>query len=324
VDLPVKPSTTAAVVTSLCAVACAESHELPRGQLMVALSTDMSVPKDLDELRFQVFRADGSGLPERQIPILPAEPAPFGKPLPGTLAIVPSDVGGQQLRIVVSARRLDPSSGSEPSRVVREASVELPTDRAALLRMRLAWLCTGIVEPVEGTDDGFRSACGAGQTCVAGSCRPAAVDSEMLPDYAAAAVFGGGDAAGESSRCLDMQTCFAGARVDAPDSDDCSVPLPSGADRAQLNVALVLGPHGDGHCLGTSDGTATDNCYVPLDDDPDEGFHVERRRIVLPRAACDKPGVLGVAASTRCPTKDASVPVCGPWTGWPEQSELRP
>ncbi|HYP88708.1 MAG TPA: hypothetical protein VEQ59_11155, partial [Polyangiaceae bacterium] len=173
---------------------CSSGETKPRGQLIIALSTDMSVTKDMDEVRVQVFRADGTALPDRQIPVLPAEPAPFGKPLPGTLAIVPPDAGGQQLLIRVSARHLDPRTNVKLTRVVREAVVKVPTDRTAMLRMPLRWLCDGRVKPIAGSDDdSYSSDCDKDETCIAGECVPAEVDANALPDYTPEQVFGGGD-----------------------------------------------------------------------------------------------------------------------------------
>src|SRR6478752_5358769 len=301
------------------AASCSSGETKPRGQLIIALSTDMSVTKDMDEVRVQVFREDGTALPDRQIPVLPAEPAPFGKPLPGTIAIVPPDAGGQQLLVRVSARHLDPSSNVKVTRIVREAVVKVPTDRIAMLRMPLRWLCDGQVKAVKGSDDdSFTSDCGENETCVAGACVPSEVDADALPDCAAEQVFGGGDESGRGGSCMNVEQCFAGTAIATPD-DDCTVPLPGGAKSSELNVALVLEPESDGHCLDSAAGAKKGNCYLPLDGDETEGFHVERRKIVLPEAVCERQHVLGVAVSTTCPTKDLSVPVCGPWTGWSSQ-----
>jgi hypothetical protein len=295
--------------------ACAESTTKERGQLMVAIESNLAVTKDLDEVRVEIFRADGTVLPERQIPILPAEPTPFGKPLPGTLAIVPKDAGGEAVRVRLSARRLDASGGAHETRVVREAIVKIPTDRVALLHMPLNWLCVDEVQTTDG--DHYSSACGSDhETCVAGTCRSADVDANELPDYTPSAVFGGGQPSGDGSHCIDVQACFADTTPVMPDAD-CSVALPVGVDRARLNVALELQPQSDGHCLDSKAGPMSGNCYVPLDSDPAEGFVVDGDRIVLPKAACERKGVAGVAVSTACRTKDLSIPVCGPWTGWP-------
>ncbi|HYP88707.1 MAG TPA: hypothetical protein VEQ59_11150, partial [Polyangiaceae bacterium] len=98
----------------------------------------------------------------------------------------------------------------------------------------------------------------------------------------------------------------------------CSVPLPDGADLGSLNVAMVLPPKTDGHCLpdpltGEKD---AGTCFMPLDHDPDDGFSVDKGRIVLPAAACQRKSVTGIAISQSCKTKELPIPICGPWNGW--------
>jgi len=308
----------ACALASLLVAACSNEVQ-PRGQLMLAISSDMSVTKDMDEVRVEVRRADGTRLPDREIPILPSQPAPFGKPLPGTLAIVPSDAGGQSVHVRLTARHLDTTTGVVESRVVREAIVKVPTDRIAMLRMPLRWLCDGRVER---DGDGFRSACpNENDTCVAGACKSADIDVNSLPEYLNSQVFGGGTPTGKGSQCLDVQSCFANTVVLAADGD-CAVPLPAGANPARLNVALVLPPESDGHCLDDPDkGPGKGTCFMPLDSDESEGFVVRGNRIHLPAAACMRTNVVGVAVSLACNTKDLSIPVCGPWNGWTAQAE---
>jgi len=303
-----------AVLGFTLSAACTDEVR-PRGQLMIAITSDLAVDKDMDEVRVEVKRADGTVLPDRQIPILPTQPAPFGKPLPGTIAIVPSDAGGQAVHVRVAARHSDESTGTKVSRVVREAIVKIPTDRVALLRMPLHFLCDDKVVPDPDLPDSFKSDCGKDETCKAGKCQPAAVDGDELPDYLPSLVFGGGTSSGKGSHCLDARACFAHAPALSPDFSDCSLPLPADVDLARINVALVLPAKSAGHCLDASAGEG-DACYVPLDNDP-EGFSIKGGRIQLPPAACERAGLVGVSVSTACRTKDLSVPVCGPWTGWP-------
>lgn len=301
----------------LLLAACGNELE-PRGQLMIAINSDMSVTKDMDEVRVEVKRADGTSLPDRQIPILPSQPAPFGKPLPGTLAIVPSDAGGESVRVRLTARRLNQDTGLSESRVVREAIVKVPTDRIAMLSMPLRWLCDGQVEAAEG--DSFRSACpDEDDTCVAGACKSAKIEQNLLPDYQPSSVFGGGTPSGEGSKCLDVPYCFAQANVVRP-AEDCSIPLPAAADPSKLNVALALPPESDGHCLDDpKKGAGKGSCYVPLDSDPEEGFWIDGSRIRLPEAACLRTNLVGIATTLACDTKSLSIPVCGPWNGWTAQ-----
>lgn len=288
------------------AVGCA-GHPAERGQLMLALGTDLSVPKDLDEIRVEVGPDSETAVAtQRDFPLLPGEPPPFGKPLPGTLAIVPSNSGGENVSVRVFGQHRDPNTGETATRIVREAVVTIPSDRVATLSMPLDWLCDG---KVERSGDGYRSSCRTGETCVAGSCQRALLANSELPDYHPAAVFGGGSETGEDGYCLDVAACFADAKVSVPDAD-CAVPLPSRAQPYQLNVALVLAADvPDGHCLER-------RCYIPLVSDEEEGFSLHGSTILLPTAACADARVVGVAVSSACRTREPSIPVCGPWTGW--------
>jgi len=266
---------------------------------MLAITTDLAIDKDMNQVHVEVRDKDGLVLDSSDRDIIPTG----DDALPGTLALVPPNSGGQVVHVVVSAKQ----NGKLVPRVLREAIAKVPTDRVALLRMPLHFLCSDLAEP-----------CAENTTCKAGKCVPADVDSDQLPEYTEPAVFGGGDAHGNGSYCLDAQGCFAHSAVLTPKLADCSVPLPKGADPANLNVALVLPPMSDGHCIADDSGTAqAGNCLVPLDDDPDEGFLISGSRIKLPPAACERLSLVGVSVSTACRTKDLSVPVCGPWTGWP-------
>src|SRR5690242_4324035 len=112
----------------------------PRGQIMLALSTDMSIVKDMDEVVVEVFPEDGPGLLFNYALKGKAEDGTLVegvglKPMPGTIAIVPPNSGGQVVRIRVTAKStLD---GADVPRIVREAIVKVPEDRIALLEMPL-------------------------------------------------------------------------------------------------------------------------------------------------------------------------------------------
>jgi hypothetical protein len=294
-------------LTSLCLAgllavgASCSSQDKPRGQLMIAIASDMAIPKDLDQVVVEVLD-DSGNLQRLTYPIKPAE---LGKPMPGTLAVLPTNAGGQHVRV-----RLIAELDTEPptARVVREAEVTIPTDRIAVLPMPLHWLCDG---KTKATDDGsFQSDCPDKQTCVAGDCKPDVFDVRTLADFDETKVFGGGDADGKGGHCIDVPACFASAAVLTPDAS-CSVPTPPGVSTNAINVALVTAS-GDGEC------SADDSrCFVPLDHDPVEGWDFNQNSITLPSIVCDRIAehkLSGVAVSTACTTKDSSVPICGPWT----------
>jgi hypothetical protein len=292
--------------TSLIAAAasCSSEEVKPRGQLMLAISTDLYITKDMNQVGVEVFGTDGSVISARDLDIIPAGDTP----MPGTLAVVPPDAGGQIVRVKVTAKH-QAGANQEP-RVVRQAIVKVPTDRVAMLTMPLHWLCD-----VDSSD----AVCSDAETCKAGVCVPADVDADALPDYSPALVFGGGDEQGRGSECLDVKHCFESAEVlKKPTVDDCSLPVPDGAREASLNVAMVLPPGTDGHCLDdpTTGEKGKGTCFMPFDRDPDDGFTIEKGRIKMPAAACKRKGVTGIAISTICDAKDLSMPICGRWNGW--------
>ncbi|HEX3851245.1 MAG TPA: hypothetical protein VHW01_09795, partial [Polyangiaceae bacterium] len=168
---------------------CAPSAKT-RGQLMIAVATDMSIPKNMDQVVVEVLDEQGN----KQSFDYPVKPSDLGKPMPGTLAIVPPNAGGQTVRVRLIAE-LDMSPAPPTVRVVREAVVKVPTDRVALLPMPLHWLCDGHYQK---NDDGtYQSDCANDmQTCVAGQCVDAVIATETLRDYKPELVFGGGDEQG--------------------------------------------------------------------------------------------------------------------------------
>jgi hypothetical protein len=279
-----------------------------RGQLMIAVSADMSIPKNMNQVVVQVL--DESGFEQKFT--YPIRPENLGHPMPGTLAILPPNAGGQHVRVRVLAQR-DDGLGDPTIRVMREAAVNVPTDRVAMLAMPLRWLCDGKVS--KAADGSLTSDCGKGKTCAAGACVSATVDEKALPAYSPAQVFGGGDERGIGGECMDVQGCFASSVVVTPDGS-CTVAIPSGASVDSLNVAMVLAPGGDGHCVKNPDGSEG-RCFLPLDRDPVEGWHEESGRIQLPPVVCAPETVKkiqAVALTTSCKAKDLSVPLCGPWT----------
>jgi hypothetical protein len=278
----------------------------PRGQLMIAVATDMSIPKNMDQVVVEVLDEQGN----KQTFDYPVKPTDLGKPMPGTLAIVPPNAGGQTVRVRLIAE-LDMSPAPPTVRVVREAVVKVPTDRTALLPMPLHWLCDGHYK--ENDDGTYQSDCADDtQTCVAGQCVDAVIATETLKDYEPQLVFGGGDDQGNGGHCIDIPTCFGASAAAVPDGD-CTLPLADSVDMSSFNVALELAAGSDGECTMA----AVSRCFLPLDSDPVEGWWIDGGRVHLPPAACDVIAhgkALGVATTGMCPTKDPSVPICGRWT----------
>jgi len=281
-----------ALLCALSALACGGKDDL--GSLMLAISTDMYVDKDVSRVDIIVQPEHGPAQ-STQVNLFPALE---GQYLPGTFSIIEGSEPGEFVRVRLVARQFD------RARVVREAALKVPQRRTALLTMPIQWLCDGRVRQ-EGQQS--RSDCDEGYTCIAGSCRLDEVDEALLPSYQSEEVYGGGNATGGGS-CFDTLPCFEQSEQPALDLQSCTLDTPVSDD---LNVAAVLPPGGDGHCT-------TSACWIPLDASALSGWSPAEssNRVQLPAGLCDRvrAGTANVRTSHACPSKAPSTPTCGPWT----------
>lgn len=283
-------------LTALPAAGCSRA-----GELVVAVQTDMAVPKDIDTIKIEVFVGSALkfsndyrrlGMPDAEVK------------LPATLGFYAEDDPEGPVRVKVSAR----VGGDQGSvRVVREVVTEVPDDRVARLPVPIHFLCdgSGVSENGEAIDVMCPA---ADETCIAGACAPSAVDVEALVDYDPADVYGGGTGSGDGA-CFDVEPCFAAAEPVPPgalDLDACAFP-------AGANVNVALRVDGDGMC-----GDA--GCFIALDADSEAGWRVLGGTLVLPPAACAQVaagkvlGVVTAPVTDACPRKTAGLPTCGLWS----------
>lgn len=276
----------------LAPLACGQEEQ--RGTLMLAISTDMYIDKDVSRVDI-VVQPENGPTQSSQFNLFPGLD---GKFLPGTFSIVEGNTPGEFVRVRIIARK------GTFARVVREAALRLPRARTAMLSMPIQWLCDGHVRQ-EGQLS--RSNCDEGQTCIAGTCQTEAVDETTLPDYLPEDVFGGGNATGGGT-CFDTVSCFEVNSEPALDVDSCVLDTEVGDD---LNVAIWLPAGSDGHCTNAE-------CWVPLDAAPQSGWSAIEggSRVQLPTAVCEHVRDDGarVRVSRQCPTKTLSIPTCGDWT----------
>ena len=269
----------------------------PRGELILSMQTDMQIPKDVDRIRLEV-ESFGTVVLEQEYEVDPARPESVK--IPATIGLLPGREPERPITISLSARQRG------KVRTLREVVTTVPTDRIALLRMPIQWLCDGMA--IETAPRQVDTTCPEGRTCIAGSCEPSEIDSETLPDYEPEAVFGGGDGTGSGS-CFDTVACFASGTSASVDGE-CSITLPMGGE-FEPSVAIVTPPGSDGIC-GSS------VCLVPLDAGSEAGWTLrDDGRAQLPLAVCDRLGTgqaLGVAVTTACPQKTDELPTCGPWS----------
>lgn len=235
---------------ALAGGACSEEEKT--GQLMLAIQTDMDVPKDVDEVVLKVLVA---GTPKFEYSW---QVGADGLRIPATIGfLAPEDPNA-----TVSFRLAAVQKGRV--RTLRKVVTTIPEDRLVTLRLPIQWLCS---DEVSGTYDGVALAvedtlCDENSTCVAGACQTAEVDSATLPEYSPALIFGGGDSP-TSGVCFDTIPCLSSGIEVPVDLDSCTIASPGGT---QINVGVIT-TTGEGIC-----DDATGVCYVPIDSSPTVGW----------------------------------------------------
>jgi len=296
------------------ALACSADQTPAKGELMVAVSTDMSpgVKRDFDKLGVDIYRS-GQALKNFVFDEVGNEGL---LTLPATLAIVGNDDPKTTILLRVWTELKVDIGGEQKdeARTLVEVSTTIPADRIALLRVPMQWLCLGSGEIKGNYVEGV---CDEGTSCIGGKCLDWNVDSSTLPTYDPKLVFGGGSAEGDGT-CFDTLACFASdlggyvVPMSEIDTGTCSIASPGGG--GPINVALVTERGQGGICYG-----AIDRCLVPLDESKVAGWHEDNGRIVLPPGVCTPEKffsgkMLEIAVTTGCATKTEQLPTCGPWS----------
>lgn len=274
----------------------------PNGQLMLAVQTDMSLPKDIDAIRIEVFN---EGVPKFRKDYERLGTFDGEIRLPGTLALIAPDEPDSSITISVSARM---GGANGKVRVLRQVVTTVPQDRIASLQIPLRFVCDGSGEDENGE---AVNTCPEGQTCIAGSCADRAIDSSTLPDYEEDDIFAGGT-------CFDPVACWSFPVIAEVDESDCSIAAPD-EDEDAFNVALAV--EGDGIC-----GSA--GCFVTLDAKSFEGWELrDDGRIGLPPAVCTMMeegrivSIVTTPVTSACPQKTLGLPTCGPWSAASHNSD---
>ena len=268
-----------------------------RGDIIVAATTDMSVPGDLDLLSWRVVTSK-SNMPLQNGNVVLSD----SKMLPIHLATITPTSDDAPLHIYVEGRR----GGTNGLLLTKsDAIVPFPEEGSKTVVLHLDWLCAGHRE---------ETSCPTNQTCYAGAC----VDANL------AASAESGD---HSKECFDTARCFAsGTWMYVPTIDvksgDCTLP----AHRmesiknviGQINIALVVntaatGPYG---VCGPSG-----KCLIPMDFGTARGWlrfsdGSGSSGILFPLSVCKniESGMLrGVAVTSGyqgCPSKSEFQPLC--------------
>jgi hypothetical protein len=323
------PSSPFCAASLALACALAGCSGKTKGQVILALQTDMSMPEDVTKVKIEV-KADGVSRFDNIFIIDPNQAT--AEQIPATLSVVAGEKESETIELKIVALRDLPGGGDEP-RTLSKTVTTIPKERIAMLRVPMQWLCTDQDgDFITDLGDGeYESACdpvgGKEASCVAGGCKDVHIDSSHLPDFAADAVFGGSDEPGSGGKCFPTEQCFNLGEEDLVPDADCVVTYDPPSDEI-LNFA-ILAVNG-GICSGS-------HCYVGLDKNRDFGwFELEEgetsggadspqraplgRRFQLPQGVCTRIAdgrAVGVRVSTadECQvTKTAKYPTCGPWS----------
>jgi hypothetical protein len=294
----------AAILSGVASLGC---EEAPTGELVISLSSDMSMPEQIDNVNLQVL--------VRGRTVIDDEYAVGSRGdayrLPATLTLAAGSNPSDPVTIRVFGQR------QGQWRTVRETTTTVPANRSALVRMPIQWLCHGWVKEDTTFSDGsgnrvtrlIANCDDSNHTCIAGTCQRRGIDSNAFADFEPEDVFGGSTDP-EDGECFDTIQCMDDGVVALPDLEECTVDHPGG-DR--VNFALRVTE--DGIC----DSTRT-ACYVPLDADSDEGWAPIRgsNRVQITPGACEAlarrdANALYVSANG-CESKRARTPPCGAWS----------
>ncbi len=275
-------------LSALPLAATASCSAPSKGALVLAISTDMQAPKDINVV--SVFITTDSAVKFDYI----GRVLPDGTvALPSTLAIVEPDAPGAHVRIRITGFK------EQTARVLRDVVTTVPHQQTSLLRLPLNFLDDGSgmgmlpaqLVPLgaggapEGdttfNPDTIGSSCdfGKGLTSVNGVCASVNVDSAQLQAYDPTLVYGAGGLQpnGAPTTCFDVSNCFAGATpVVGLDLTTCTFPVPAGLSAGTPDAAagdiVADGSTGLNGCtpmtcaaLGVKCGTAGDGCGGIID-----------------------------------------------------------
>lgn len=282
--------------TLTLAFACTTTkQERKRGELVLYLQTDLSIPKDVSSIRVEVLQSGRTQFAQSYL----IGAAPLLE-MPAALSIVAGDDPAEPVSIRILARRVAKGADADDGvpRVLREIITTVPPDRSALLPVTLQWLCADEKSLVVSGDE-VSTACDEDETCIAGRCEPQTIDSSQLRDLDVRVTEG----TAPDSGCFDVLTCLGAAAPSLVDVESCTVTGPAGP-QSRWNVALRLPLDSGGTCDET-------HCFVPLNEGADGWSRGSDGTVELPAAVCEGATPLVVVASAECPSKTELMPVCG-------------
>lgn len=283
-------------------------------ELVPGVMSQIQVPRNLQVVRVDV---QAQGVAGSSCYIQSVDPLTGGVTLPRTLGVVPDGDDGRLVTVTVTGYSLPEGAPNVPSlgdclaspfqdpmsaaavKILRRSRQRYVGGKILFLPMPLRYSCW---EAAQCKDD---------ETCVAGACVPAAIDSATLTEFRSDLIDG------TSNTCFSAKQCFADAVVAAKvvDAATCTYayPLPSAPLGSGVNVRVYY-DHGESEILDVDDASTPENLR--------EGFTIpdasKPQQFKLAKALCDM--VKGTSTSPRriievrmgtvCTPKTVLQPIC--------------
>lgn len=286
-------SALALALGALLPPACADD---PATSIVVAISSEAAIPKEIDSLSIQITRGDRT----RFARSYEVDPTTGTAKLPGTLTVQPGEDEDPdapvKIQIIGNVRDLQV--------VLRSATAAFVEGKQKLLRIALRYSC--LDAPLT---------CETGQTCIGGRCASDFVNTARLPDLGGGEVF----PTEGSDGCFDASEgatgCAREPRIEVPDmatftAAGCVLDTKgTAAQLANLNVFVFWR-------------SKLDQAHpLPLEAHSPEGWDTPASNpaaFQLAPGLCDavkEQRIRKVVYSFNCASKSESTPVCLPASG---------
>jgi hypothetical protein len=281
----------------LYAAGCSSESDKAPGVLMLALTTDLEVPKDFDEVLVKV-QPDGAKEPKCKLLSWSGSEA---EPATQLASVCRGGIETAELKL--------PATVGIESRKTKDATVTVTAFRGSESVFCQSFKATGLPTAGDGTvpmkrvDISWLETKEAGEP---GSCSGPAdklLVSE-LPTFSEKAIFGGAE-----GECFDTLAAVQGAsrlKVTLGDNDSCSV---DGGDPGRS--LLWVKPAGSMGICGRA------ACFVPVDAETVDSWPTTPKDLQLPVNVCPLIGSGEIRAVLAVPKGDAktvSTPTCGAWS----------
>lgn len=316
-------------------------------ELVVAVQTDLRIPKDLNAINIKIVTLGGIQFDQT------FAVGPGGVHLPQTIGVVPNDDEKLQPVDITVTGQFGSTIDTAEDRVIRRVKVTFAKDRVGLVRMPLRFACYGK------TDE---NACASEETCIAGKCVAVPeIQGADLPAFTTEAVFGAGGDNEKIGKCWSPTACLpssaplqkigdceyslsgatevdAGPKADGGGPEDAMAP-PDGATPVDAGAGTDGGSSGGDDAALPPDAmpfmwkrfedpskvsvvvTSTkglgfcdaSGCKLPIDFDANEGWswgNDNHTSIKLAKNLCDVLGGAQVLATDACETKTSELPFC--------------